>query len=208
MAHYNFDLVPDRRGTGSFKWDGMEKEFPTRPDAIPLWIADTDFPCPRSVSDAVLKRAAHPVYGYCSESEETARAVAAWEKKRNQWQIDPSWVTYSNGVVTALSMAVRAFAGEGEGVMIMSPVYYPFRNVIVNNHRRVRESRMKYDGTQWMVDFEEMEQLAAMPDTKLLLLCSPHNPLCRVFKREELERIGEICRGIMYGLCLMKFILI
>ena len=190
---YNFDLVPDRRGTDSYKWDGMKKEFPKRPDAIPLWVADTDFPCPRSVSDAILKRAAHPIYGYCSESKETAEAVADWQKKRNHWQVDPSWITYSNGVVTALSMAVRAFAKEGEGVMFMSPVYYPFRKVIAANHRKIRASHMKFDGIRWVIDFENLERLAAMPDTKLLLLCNPHNPVCRVFEQKELERIAEIC---------------
>ena len=188
-----FDSVPDRHGTLSYKWDCNKEEFPQRPDAIPMWVADTDFPCPPAIVEAVQKRAAHPIYGYSTLSEDSAALVAAWQEKRNGWKIDPGWITYTSGVVPALSMAVRAFAAPGEGVIIMSPVYYPFRRTIVHNHRVVRECRMRHDGERWSVDFAELSRLAAMQDTKLLILCSPHNPLCRVFTRAELEKIAEIC---------------
>lgn len=190
---YNFDQVPDRMNTFSYKWDCNKEEFPHRPDAIPMWVADTDFPCPVEIVNAIRNRAEHPIYGYSTLAEDSERLVAAWQKNRNGWEIDPSWVTYTNGVVPALSMAVRAFAKVGEGVIIMSPVYYPFKNTVVGNHRVLRENHMKYDGERWGIDFEELEKLAAMPDTKLLLLCNPHNPLCRVLEKEELLRIGEIC---------------
>lgn len=190
---YDFDHVPDRNGTNSYKWDFREEVFPGHSDVIPMWVADTDFPCPKEITDAVQARAQHPIYGYSSLPSDTAETVAAWQQKRNGWKIDPSWVTYTGGVVPALSMAVRAFAKPGEGVMIMSPVYYPFRSTIENNHRALRDCKMKFDGKRWKIDFNQMEELAALPDTRLLILCSPHNPLCRVFEREELEKVAEIC---------------
>ncbi|MCI8598768.1 MAG: pyridoxal phosphate-dependent aminotransferase [Lachnospiraceae bacterium] len=191
--NYNFDKVPDRRNTFSHKWDYNKFEFPERPDAIPMWVADMDFPCPVEIVNAVRERAEHPIYGYGTMAEDSERLVAAWQKSRHGWEIAPSWVTYTNGVVPALSMAVRAFAEAGEGVIIMSPVYYPFHKTVVNNSRVLRKNYMKYDGKRWGIDFDELEKLAAMPDTKLLVLCNPHNPLCRVFEKEELLKIGEIC---------------
>ena len=188
-----FDEFPDRYGTYSYKWDCNKLEFPQRPDATPMWVADMDFPCLPGIVKAITERAAHPIYGYSAMPAQGAELVKAWQKKRNDWDIDPAWVTYTNGVVTALSMAVRAFAAEGEGVILMSPVYYPFKNNIVHNHRALRDCPMQFDGERWVVNFALLEKLTAEPSTKLLLLCSPHNPLCRVFTREELLRIAEIC---------------
>lgn len=190
---YNFDSVPDRTGTVSYKWDGRPDKFPGTEDVIPMWLADMDFPTPKEISDAVQKRAAHPIYGYSFAQDSLKDLVVQWQKNRNGWEISPDWVTFSGGVVPAINAAVTAFTEKGDGVIIQTPVYYPFMDAVKNNFRTVRENRLIYNGERWVMNFEELEQLAAEPDTKLLILCSPHNPVSRCFERAELERLGNIC---------------
>lgn len=190
---YNFDEVLDRRGTLSHKWDGMEEGFPRNPQAIPLWVADMDFPCPRPVVEAVCRRAAHPVYGYSDMSIHAKELAAAWQEKKNGWKAKPEWVTFSNGIVPALSAMVAAFTEPGEGVIIQPPVYYPFRDSVVNNDRKLVENPLVFDGEKWGIHFDELEELAADPANRLLLLCHPLNPVSRVLNEKELKRIGDIC---------------
>lgn len=189
---YNFDEVLDRHGTLSHKWDNMPNEFPDNPDAIPFWVADMDFPCPRPVVEAVKQRAAHPVYGYSDISAKSQQLAAKWEK-RHGWEVDPSWVTFSNGIVPALSAIVETYTKPGEGVIIQPPVYYPFRQSIENNDRKVVENPLVYEDGRWGINFEELAALAAEPDTKLLLLCHPLNPVSRVLEEKELRQIADIC---------------
>lgn len=190
---YDFDKVLDRHGTLSHKWDGMEEEFPGNPQALPFWVADTDFPCPRPIVEAVCKRATHPIYGYSDISVKAQGLAARWQEKRNGWKAKPEWVTFSNGIVPALSAMVAAFTRPGEGVIVQPPVYYPFQDSVVNNGRKLVENPLVFDGEKWGINFEELEQLAADPGNKLLLLCHPLNPVSRVLDREELKRIGDIC---------------
>ena len=190
---YDFDKVIERKNTFSYKWDAMDENFPENPQAMPLWVADMDFPCPRPIVEAVQKRAAHPIYGYSRISPNSQRLVAQWEKRRNHWDVQPDWVTFSNGVVPALNAVVTAYTKPGEGVIIQPPVYYPFREAVENNGRKLVNNNLIFDGEKWTINFEELEQLAADEKNKVLLLCHPLNPVSRVLKKEELERIGDIC---------------
>ena len=189
---YNFDEVIDRHGTLSHKWDNMVYEFPDNPDAIPLWVADMDFPSPRPVVEAIQKRAAHPIYGYSDISANSQMLVAKWQRKSG-WEVKPDWVTFSNGIVPALSAAVESYTEAGEGVIIQPPVYYPFKEAVENNGRRLVENHLIYKDGRWGINFEELEEMAAVPNNKLLLLCHPLNPVSRVLDKEELEKVAEIC---------------
>ena len=190
---YNFDEMLDRNGPLSYKWDGRSIDYPDNPEALPFWIADTDFPCPRPIVKAVQERAAHPIYGYSKVSDDSKALIAAWEKKRNGWDAKPEWVTFTNGIVPALSAIVAAFTEPGDGVIIQPPVYYPFRDSVINNDRTVVNNDLIFDGEKWTINFEELEELAAKPENKLLLFCHPLNPVSRVLSEEELRRVGEIC---------------
>jgi cystathionine beta-lyase len=194
---YDFDNVSDRRGTFSYKWDNRKAIFPGNPEAFPMWVADTDFPCPTGIAEAIRERAEHPIFGYSFIDGESAALVADCQKKRNNWDVDPEWVAYCNGIVPALSAMVAAFSEPGQGVIIQPPVYYPFKDAIVNNGRVVQSNELRFDGSRWIIDFENLEKLAAEPDNKLLILCNPHNPVSRVYGADELCRIGEIC--LRYG---------
>ena len=190
---YNFDEMLDRNGTLSYKWDGRSIDYHDNPEALPFWIADTDFPCPRPIVKAVQERAAHPIYGYSKVSDDSKALIAAWEKKRNGWDAKPEWVTFTNGIVPALSAIVAAFTEPGDGVIIQPPVYYPFLDSVINNDRTVVNNDLIFDGEKWTINFEELEELAAKPENKLLLFCHPLNPVSRVLSEEELRRVGEIC---------------
>lgn len=190
---YDFDRVIDRKGTLSYKWDAMDLNFPENSEAIPFWIADTDFPCPEPIVKAVQKRAAHPIYGYSKVSDNARELIAAWEKKRNQWEVLPEWVEFSNGVVPALSAMIAAFTNSGDGVIIQPPVYYPFREAIENNGRIVVNNNLVFDGEKWNINFEELEHLAKQPENRLLLFCHPLNPVSQVLSVEELKKVADIC---------------
>lgn len=190
---YDFDHVPDRRGTYSFKWDTRAKEFPDNPDVIPMWVADTDFPCPEEIASGIMERARHPIYAYSTLNPESSQFVADWQKRRNQWEIDPLWVSYSAGVVPAINRAVHAFTERNEGVIIQPPVYYPFKNTVVGSGRVLLENNLLYNGERWVIDYEGLEKLASREDAKLLIFCNPHNPVGRVYTEEELRKVGNIC---------------
>lgn len=190
---YDFDKVIDRTGTLSYKWEARDINFPKNPQALPFWIADMDFPCPEPIVKAVQKRAAHPIYGYSKVSDRSRELVAAWEKKRNNWDVDPNWISFTNGIVPALSSIVAAFTEPGDGVIIQQPVYYPFEESVLNNGRKVVSNDLVFDGERWNINYEELEELAAMPENKLLLLCHPLNPVSRVLSKEELLKIADIC---------------
>lgn len=192
----NFDEYVDRRGTDSSKWDILDKVFPDydMTDAIPMWVADTDFLCPPEVVEAVVKRAKAGLYGYnVGQPDRYANAVTGWMKKRYNWDIEKEWIVFTPGIVPALVHAVRAVTEPGDGVIIQQPVYHPFKNSVINNDRVVRNNALILDGDEYRMNFVQLEELAAEPNTKLMILCNPHNPVGRVWSREEMERVCEIC---------------
>lgn len=188
---YDFDRLVDRHNTHSYKWDQSEKLFGD-PDLLPLWVADMDFPSPPAVREAIVRRASQGIYGYTIKSETAVSALTDWFRDRHGWDIRPSTITDCPGIVTALSLAVEQFSEPGAPVLIQTPVYYPFYDVIRMNGRTVSASTLPVRDGRFTMDFEDLER--RMRDgAKLMLLCNPHNPGGRVWTREELERLGDLC---------------
>lgn len=189
MRH-NFDEIIDRRASECKKYEAAC--YPE--DVIPMWIADTDFAVPQEISDVIIERAKHPCFGYPVESFEFEEAAARWEKVRFGWDVDPHWVKYANGVLPFLMYAIRAYSYPGDAVVIQPPVYPPFSAIVRNNGRTLLENRLVQDENgKYQINFEDLEAKLKDPRTKLFFMSNPHNPAMRVFTREELTRIGELC---------------
>jgi cystathionine beta-lyase len=189
--NYDFDTVYDRAATDSLKWANLTERCGSK-DAIPLWVADMDFACPPEVVRAVRDRAAHPIYGYPVRSDSYYRAVCGWMEKRHGWKISPEWLVYVPGVVPALNFAVQAFTRPGDGIVIQPPVYYPFRKSIRENGRRIIENPLLRRQDRYEMDLSGLEK-AIDSRTRLLILCSPHNPVGRVWTQKELEALADFC---------------
>ena len=197
MTQYNFDEWIDRKNTNSIKHDfAVERGLPA--DVLPLWVADMDFRAPQSVLDALHKAVDHGIFGYSDVKEGYYNAVSAWFEKSFGWKPRPEWLVKTPGVVFALSMAVRALTEPGDAVLVQPPVYYPFFSAIRNNDRIVVESELIYRNGHYEIDFADFEKKIIQNQVKLFILCSPHNPVCRVWTKDELHRLGEICqkRGV------------
>ena len=190
----NFDTIVERRNTNSLKYDFAEKNGMPK-DILPLWVADMDFCISSYIQDAIVSQAEHGIYGYSEPGEAYFEAVSSCMKNHQGWDVKQEWMVKTPGVVYALAMAVRAFTKEGEGVLIQQPVYYPFRGVVVDNKRKVVNSALVQgkDG-RYQIDYEDFEKKVVEEQVKLFILCNPHNPVGRVWTREELERIGDICK--------------
>jgi cystathionine beta-lyase len=188
---YNFDLLNERRNTRSYKWDQNEKLFGDA-DILPLWVADMDFLSPPAVQEVLKKRAELGIYGYAVRSDSYLEAIVNWFRQRHSWVLKKEWITDSPGIVTSLSLAVELFSEPGGQVVIQSPVYYPFYDVIENNGRVVAKNPLILRNDRFEMDYGQLESLFK-GGAKLLLLCSPHNPGGRVWEREELLRLGELC---------------
>ena len=187
----DFDRVPDRRGTASLKWD-FQQRFAGTEGLLPLWVADMDFASPPEVIEALRRRAEHGVFGYTLEPESWFEAVAAWTLARHGWRLEREWLLPCPGVVPAIRLAIQAFSEPGDGVVIQPPVYYPFAESVRRNHRRLVENPLRLEGTRYSQDVQGLEN-AADGRARLLILCSPHNPVARVWRRDELESLGEAC---------------
>lgn len=196
MKSYNFDQWVERRGTGCIKYDGA-KDFGKREDVLSLWVADMDFETAPEIAEAVARRAGHKVYGYTRTDERYHEAVIRWMDEHYGWKPEREWCVYTPGVVFALAMAIRAFTGPGEGVMIQRPVYYPFTRMIEKNGRLLVNSPLLYreteNGGRYEMDYEDFERKLTEYPVKLFILCNPHNPVGRAWSAEELKRIGDIC---------------
>ena len=198
MITYDFDAPIDRFGTDSLKFDRAES-FGRSSELLSLWVADMDFKAPVEVVDAIVQRANHGIFGYTDPGDDYYRSVSEWMRVRQGWEIDPGSILITPGVVFALAVAVRAYTQPGDAVLFMPPVYYPFAGVIEENGRALAEVPLVYPGDGgYEIDFDRFERVAAESSAKLLLLCSPHNPVGRVWHRDELERLARICceRGI------------
>jgi len=192
MGRYNFDNIIDRRHTDCLKFDFAVKRGKPA-DVNPFWIADMDFEVPVEVKEALLKRVAHGIYGYTETGESYFNAVKQWFTKRFNWTPEKEWLVKTPGIVYALAMAVQAFTSEGDAVILQQPVYYPFSSVIKSNNRKLINVPMVREGSTYTVDFDSFERAIVEHNVKLFLLCNPHNPIGRVYRREELLRFAEIC---------------
>ncbi|MBR5938294.1 MAG: pyridoxal phosphate-dependent aminotransferase [Clostridiales bacterium] len=189
----NFDEIIERRHTDSLKYDfAVRRGMPE--DVLPLWVADMDFRTSSYVEDALIERSKHGIFGYTETGDEYFRAVAGWMKKHHDWEIQPNWLIKTPGVVFALAMAIQAFTKPGDPVLIQQPVYYPFSQTIEFNDRvTVSNDLVLGEDNRYHIDFEDFERKIVEKRIKLFLLCNPHNPSSRVFTKEELERLGDIC---------------
>lgn len=190
---YDFDRVYDRRNTNSLKWDFF-KERHHMEDELPLWVADMDFRSPEPVLKALHDTADRGFFGYTVEKYEDKRIVSEWLFRRHGYAPDPEYVEFAPGVVFALTVAVMAYTEESDAVMISEPVYYPFSALIKDCKRQlVRHTLTKDEDGYYSMDFDEFERLIVKNDVKAYILCSPHNPVGRVWTYDELKRLGEIC---------------
>jgi len=186
---YDFNVITERRNTNSIKYDPVSRGKPE--DVIPLWVADMDFAVPPRVTSALISRVQHGIYGYSEPAASYYSAVQDWYKNRFDWIIEKDWFCITPGVVNALYLAVRAFTKPGDGIVIQQPVYYPFNSSVQKTERKLLVNELIYSEGHYSVDFEDFEN--KIKNAKLFILCNPHNPVGRVWTREELLRMGEIC---------------
>lgn len=191
---YDFTTIHKRFHTGSGKWnDLLQYGYSEDTDIIPFSVADMEFTTAPEIVDAIKHALDSTVLGYANPTPEYLEAVCSWMHSRQLWDAKPEWILNTHGVVDAFFAAVRAFTHEGDGVMLMTPVYYPMYMAIDFTHRKLVDCPLINTGTSYSIDFPEFERMASDPNTKMLILCSPHNPTGRVWTREELTRIGDIC---------------
>ena len=194
LEKINFNIVVNRKNTNCLKYDFAVRRG--RPEnVLPLWVADMDFKVAPEITQEIEKRVAHGIFGYSEVKEEYFEAVSAWMEQKHGWHVKEDWLVKTPGVVFALAMAVQAFTEPGDAVIIQQPVYYPFSEVIADNGRRIVDNtlELKEDG-KYHINFEDFEQKVKENHVKLFLLCSPHNPVGRVWTKEELKKIAAICR--------------
>lgn len=189
----NFDEVIERRGTDCCKYDAC-KDHGYREDILPLWVADMDFRAPECVMEALHKAVDHGIFGYSIQSSRYFPAVANWFSRRFSWEIKKQWLVQTPGVVFALSAAVRATTQKGDNILVMPPVYYPFYRVIEDNERNIVRSELTYENGCYTMNFADMEEKIVNHNVKTLILCSPHNPVGRVWTVQELQALGAICK--------------
>ena len=188
MGKHNFDEVVNRRGTECKKWDTYAE------DVIPMWIADTDFKCPEPVIQAMMKRVEHGIFGYPDTCLNFNKAIVNWQKKRFGWDISTDMVEYTPAVVPAIIYAMRAFSSPGDKIVVQMPAYHPFHAIIPDNGRYIYPNKLILDEQGiYQIDWADLELKLSHPRTKIFLLCSPHNPVGRVFTKEELCRIADLC---------------
>lgn len=197
---FDFDTIINRWGSDSVKYDGLKETFGCQ-DLLPMWVADMDFQSPPVVREAVRECCDRGVFGYTFRSEEGRRAFREWVKRRYRWETKDEWISSSPGIVTALALAVRAFTEPGDPVLIMTPVYPPFYSVVRENGRELLCSPLKQDVDKYVVDWENFER-QLQKGVKLFILCNSHNPVGRVWTREELLRMGNLC--CRYGVVIVS----
>ena len=189
----DFDTVPNRRGTNCFKYD-FAREMGMPEDVLPLWVADMDFPTAPAVLERLHALAEHGIFGYTGVKDAYFSAVHNWYAQRFGWETQRSWLVTTPGVVFAIAIAIRAFTQKGVAILIQQPVYYPFANKVTENDRQLVVNPLVLKNGRYEMDFADMERKIVDYHVKMLLLCSPHNPVGRVWTKEELLRVGEICQ--------------
>jgi cystathionine beta-lyase len=188
---FDFDRIIPREGTGAVKLEWRKQLF-GREEVIPMWVADMDFAVPPCVSDAIRQRAEHPIFGYTALTDSYYEAIIGWQRRRMGWEIQKDWLFFTPGVVTALNLLVETFTRPGDGVIVQPPVYFPFFWAVERNGRKLLLNRLSEVNGVYGIDWEDLEA-NIRSGAKMLILCSPHNPVSRAWTREELERIGQLC---------------
>lgn len=190
---YNFDEIVEREGTDSVKWDQIKaKGYPE--DVVPMWVADMDFKTLPDIVEAIKERAEHSIFGYTMVGDTYLNSVTGWMKTRHQFDVEKDWIVTTPGVVTALKIAVLAYTQPNDAIIINKPVYYPFDFSIKNNGRKIIENPMIYQDGEYKVDYEDFEKKIIDNDVKMFILCNPYNPIGKVWTKEELKTIGDICK--------------
>ncbi|NOY97358.1 MAG: putative C-S lyase [Chlorobi bacterium] len=191
MKKYNFDEIIDRTGTNCLKWDLRSRFFKTD-DVLPLWVADTDFRSPDFIIDAIRERAGHELFGYSFRPDSYYEAIISWMKRQHGWDIEKNWISFSPGVVSALTFAIETFSKPGDGVIVQPPVYFPFFDCVKGTKRKMVENPLKLRNGRYYFDIDDLKAKIDR-DTKILLLCSPQNPGGMVWSKEELTELGNVC---------------
>ncbi|MEA3357378.1 MAG: MalY/PatB family protein [Patescibacteria group bacterium] len=191
----DFDHVIDRNEYPTLKWNKLLliEHFGSE-DVLPLWVADMDFHTPSVVIDSLLKRAKHGIFGYEYKKEGYINAFINWYANRHQWSIDQTHIEFCPSVLNAIAVLINLHSEKGDGIIIQPPVFFEFRMVIRSNDRRIIKNPLRFDNGKYQMDFGDLEEKAANPKNKMMIICNPHNPIGRVWTREELSRAGEICR--------------
>lgn len=183
---YDFGTLTDRRNTNSLKWDVDD-------NVLPMWVADMDFKTAPEIIEAIQEKVAKGILGYTIVSDDWYHVISNWWEKRHDFKIENEWLIFCTGVVPAVSSAVRKMTSVGENVLVQTPVYNIFFNSIVNNGRNVVENKLFYDGKEYSIDFKDLENKLSDPQTTMMILCNPHNPIGKVWDKETLKKIGELC---------------
>ncbi len=189
---YSFDTIIERRNTASSKWDNLQARF-GRDDVLPLWVADMDFEAPKVVIDALRERVEHGVFGYTIRTSAYQEAIRNWFMVRHQYALEPEWLEYSHGVVHGLAMMIRAVTRPGDAIVIQQPVYFPFKTVVERQGRRLLVNPLLEEAGRYQMDLEHLERLFQNEKPKWMILCSPHNPIGRVWSKEELTALAKLC---------------
>ena len=190
--NYDFDTVVNRKNTNAIKYD-LAKKRGKPEDAVSLWVADMDFPTAPCIQKAVAEKASHGIWGYSRPDNRYYGALKKWYKERHNFEVQNEWVENTPGVCFALAAAVKAFTKEGESVLIQKPIYYPFFNIINSLQRKVVNSSLILKNNHYEIDFDDFERKIVQENVKMFILCSPHNPGGRVWTKQELQKISEIC---------------
>lgn len=191
---YDFDKMTDRSNTDCSKWEPeCYSSVLGEGDLLPFWVADMDFKSPQPVIDALINRAQHGVYGYSFRNDTYFEAVVDWQKRKHGYDVSKESIVYTPGVVPAIAYAIETFTGEGDKIVIQNPVYYPFEIAIKLNNRIIVDNTLILDNGRYKINFEQLEKQLSDERVKLFILCNPHNPTGRVFSKEELTKIGDLC---------------
>lgn len=187
----NFKDVHDRKKTHSFKWDNLQAVYQTT-DVLPMWVADMDFKAPEAVNQAIKERAEHGIYGYTIINDDIKDLVVNWVQKRHHWDIKSSWLSFSPGVIMSLHLAIQSFTEQNDKILIQTPVYTPFFNIIKNGNREIVENPLVYKNGKYEIDFQDLEE-KFKAGVKAFIFCSPHNPVGRVWDETELKEVAKLC---------------
>ncbi len=189
MKNYDFDRVPSRKNTDSVKWDYLQRYF-GQEDVLPMWVADMDFPSPPAVSQALEERVQHQIYGYTAPPDSLRAAICHWIRRKHDWEVEEEWLILTTGVIPAMSTALHTFTRPGDTILIQPPVYPPFFSLVTKNGRKLVENPLTLQNGSYSMDLEDLA--GKVKDVEMLFLCSPHNPVGRIWTREELEQLGEL----------------